>query len=181
MSRIWKLPVSLPEWVTAELNGSEIKVTWPKWNLSYVFPSEVDVELSDSAINFSISSDENKNLWWLVRSIVNNMVEWVNNWFEKSLLVIWVWYSAKVEWNTVVLNLWYSHPINFKLPEWVTAAVDKDSKWNIILKVMWIDKQVVWQVAANIRELRMPEPYKWKWIRYQWEHVKMKVWKTAKK
>lgn len=181
MSRIWKLPILILEGVDIDIKWTNISVKWPKGQLNYTFPNEVSVVKNDWNIEVSISEDSNANLWWLVRSLINNMVEWVKNWFEKKLLVIWVWYSVKVEWKKVVLNLWYSHPINYEIPEWIDVKVDKDSKWNFILTISWIDKQLVWQVAANIRFLRLPEPYKGKWVRYFDEKITLKVWKTAKK
>ncbi len=181
MSRIWKLPINIPEWVEVDIKDNSVFVKWPKWTLQRDFEDAVKIDKDENTINVSIDNEDNKNLWWLVRSLINNMVIGVNSWFEKRLLVLGVGYSASVQWQTVVFNLWYSHPIQFQLPEWVSANTEKDPKWNIVLVLSWIDKQLVGQVAANVRELRPPEPYKWKWIRYADEYVKMKVWKTAKK
>ena len=181
MSRIWKLPITLPDWVEVSIKDNTVKVKWPKGELSYSYPEYVKVSENEWIINVEVESSDYNNLWWLVRSLINNMVVWVKDWFTKKLEIIWVWYNAKIEWKSIVLNLWYSHPIKYDIPEWIQASVDKDSKWNILLTISWVDKQLVWQVAANIRFLRLPEPYKGKWVRYQWETVKIKVWKTAKK
>ncbi len=181
MSRIWKLPINIPESVQVDINWSSVTVKWPKWELTNIFPKEVDIKKEESQVILSISDDSHKNLWGLVRSLLSNMVDGVVEWFEKKLVIMWVGYSAKLNGNTLTLNLGYSHPIEYNLPEWITAAVEKDPKGSEMLSISWIDKQLVGQVSSNIRFLRPPEPYKWKWIRYQWEAVKIKVWKTAKK
>lgn len=181
MSRIWKLPVNVPADVNVNITDKTIVVKWPKWELSYTFPEQVNVVNSDNIITVSVVSDEFKNLWGLVRSLIFNMVVWVTQWYSKKLIVIWVWYNVKLEWKKLVLNLWYSHPIDYPLPDWISANVEKDPKGNTILTIEWINNQIVWQVAANIRSLRLPEPYKGKWVRYEWEVIKLKAWKTAKK
>ncbi len=183
MSKIWKTPVKIPEWVSVTIDDAKkyIKVVGPKWELEYTYPSVVSIEQKDALLVFNIESEEYKNYWGLVRSLVNNMIEWVYKWYEKKLLILWVWYWAKLEWKDLVLSLGFSHPIRYTIPEWITVVVDKDPKWNPLLIISGIDKQLVWQVAAKIRDYKRPEPYKWKWIRYLWEVIKMKAWKTAKK
>lgn len=181
MSRIGKLPINIPEWVEVKIDWNNVSVKWQKWELSNSFSERVTIEEKEWQILVSIKDNEDKNLWWLTRSLINNMVEWVQNWFQKRLKIVGVWYSAKVEWQKVTLHLWYSHPIDYNLPDGITASLDKDPKWAQILVISGIDKQLVWQVTSNIRFLRPPEPYKWKGIRYEWEAIKTKVWKTAKK
>ncbi|MBS8121890.1 50S ribosomal protein L6 [Candidatus Vampirococcus lugosii] len=181
MSRIGKLPILILEGVDIDIKGTNISVKGPKGQLNYTFPNEVSVVKNDGNIEVSISEDSNANLWGLVRSLINNMVEGVKNGFEKKLLVIGVGYSVKVEGKKVVLNLGYSHPINYEIPEGIDVKVDKDSKGNFILTISGIDKQLVGQVAANIRFLRLPEPYKGKGVRYFDEKITLKVGKTAKK
>jgi large subunit ribosomal protein L6 len=129
----------------------------------------------------SIVSEDYKNLWWLVRTLINNMVEGVTKGFEKKLVVVWVGYSAKVQGKKIILNLGYSHPIEYELPEGISATVEKDQKWNDVITISGIDKQLVGQVAAVIRSFRKPEPYKGKGVRYIDEVVKLKAGKQAKK
>jgi large subunit ribosomal protein L6 len=106
------------------------------------------------------------------------MVEGVTNWYTKSLEINWVWYKFEVQWNVVVLSIWFSHKVNMDLPVWLEAKMDEKAK-NII-HISWIDKQLVWEFAAKIRAKKKPEPYKGKWIKYVWEHVRRKAWKSGK-
>lgn len=180
MSRIGILPINIPEGVEVNIDKEKVTVKWPKGELSYEYPTGVSIEKNDNEIKVSIESDDYKALWGMSRTIVANMVYWVTEGYEKKLIIIWVWYNARVEGQKVILNLWYSHPIEYDLPEEIQATVDKDSQWNPLLTISWIDKQLVWQVAAKIRSFRTPEPYKGKGIRYEWEKVKMKVGKSGK-
>ncbi len=181
MSKIWKTPVSIPDWVEVSIDKNLIVVKWPKWELSYNFPEQVSISNEDWKLIFAVSDISYWNYRWLTRSLVNNMITWVTSWYEIKLLILWVWFSAKVEWKKLILNLWFSHPVSYSIMDWVDVNVDKDPKWNPLLIVSWIDKQAVWQTATQIRAFKKPEPYKWKWIRYVDEVVKMKAWKTAKK
>ena len=183
MSRIGKKPVLIPEGVNIELKSDEryIKVKWPKWELEYKWPEWVIVSLEDNKILVNIEDEDYKNLWWLVRTLINNMIEWVTKGFQKKLVVVGVWYNAKVQWNKLVLNLWYSHPVEYEIPEGISITTEKDTKWNDVIVVSWIDKQLVGQTAAVIRSFRKPEPYKGKWIRYIDEVIKLKAGKQAKK
>lgn len=181
MSRIWKTPVKVPNNVTVNLNDSIIKVTWPKWSLSFKYEPNVDIVVDEWNMLVKRIDDEklSKSLHGLTRSIVSNMVKWVSEWFEKRLQILWVWYSYSVQWKKVVLSLWFSHPVHLEIPEWIKAEIDPKEK-NIMI-ISWIDKQRVWEFAANIRKLKLPEPYKWKWIRYLWEYVFRKAGKTTGK
>lgn len=181
MSRIGKNPIIIKDWVTVTIDGNHVAVKWPKWQLEYTMPNGVSAVIEDKNILVSISSDEYKNLWWLVRTLISNMVEWVSNWYEKKLVVFGVWYNVKIQWKKIVLNLWLSHQVEFNLPAAVNATQEKDSKWTDILILNSIDKQLLWEVAAKIRSLRVPEVYKGKWIRYIDEVIKLKPWKTVKK
>jgi large subunit ribosomal protein L6 len=175
MSKIWKLPVKMLSWVSAKLEWEILKITWPKWNLEIKVLNCVEIEISDK-ITVSRKNDESfsKAAHWLTRSLINNMVIWVSKWFEKNLEIIWVWYRANIAWTKLNLSLWFSHPIIVDIPEWIKVVMDEKNK-NIIL-ISWINKQQVWQFAAEIREYRKPEPYKWKWVRYVWEYVRRKAW-----
>ena len=180
MSRIWKQPVIIPDWVTVEIVWNLIKVTWSKWTLEYEHRPEVKVEMQDKVITISIDSDDKfvSGLFWLTRTLISNMVIWVSKWFTKTLQILWVWFSAKVQWTNLVLALWFSHPVTIAIPNWITVEMDKKEK--NMLHISWADKQEVWEFSAHIRKQKKPEPYKWKWIRYKDEYVKKKAWKSVK-
>ncbi len=181
MSRIWKLPINILPGVKVELKWNLISVNGPKWDLKYATPNWVIVDINNDKILVSIKSDEFKNLWGLVRTLIFNMIEGVEKWYEKKLLVRWVWYNVRIQWSKLILNLWYSHPIEYEIPSNINISTEKNPKWEDILIVSGIDKQKVWEVAAKIKKYRLPEPYKWKWIRYIDEEIKLKAGKTAKK
>ncbi len=181
MSRIWKLPVTIPTWVTVSIENAIVTATWPKWNLSYTSRPEIDIKIENDSVIVERKNDEKFTMWLhgLTRTLVANMITWVTKWFEKKLQILWVWYSYRIQWSNIVLSLWYSHPVNVKIWEWIDVKIDDKAK--DILTVSWIDKQKVWEFAAQIRKLKKPEPYKWKWIRYLWEYVRKKAWKAAAK
>lgn len=181
MSRIWKNPISIPAGVEIKLEKNFISVKWKNWELSYTYPNWVKLDQKENEILVSIESEEYKNYWGLVRTLVFNMIEWVTNWFKKELLVIWVWYNAKMQWNKLVLSLWLSHPVEYEAPKWISVNVDKWPKWVPLIVIEGFDKQKVWEVASKIRSFRKPEPYKWKGIRYRDETIRLKEWKTATK
>ena len=181
MSRIWKTPVLIPSWVTVKIDNRLITVTWPKWELQYEHRPEITVTVDGDSIVLTRENEEkiSKSLHGLTRTLVSNMVEWVTKWFEKKLQILWVWYSMKVEWSNINLSLGFSHPVKVEIWKWIAAEMGKEEK--DVMTISWIDKQQVWEFAAQIRKLKVPEPYKWKWIRYLWEYVKRKAWKAAKK
>lgn len=181
MSKIWKKPIIIPDGVEVTIEKNLIKVKWPKWELSYNFLDCVNLKKEGNELIVEVLDEEKRNIWGLTRTLISNMVEWVTNWYEKKLLVTWVWYLAKLEWNKLILSLGLSHKVNFEVPKDIQVAVEQDPKWNSIIILKSIDKQNLWEVAANIRFLRPPEPYKWKWIRYINEFVKLKAGKSAKK
>lgn len=181
MSRIWKAPVQIPNQVSIEIENSCIKVTWPKGSLAWEYRPNVNVVVEEWNILVTRINDEkdSRSLHWLSRSLIANMVQWVSGWFEKKLQIIWVWLSYLVQWKKIVLNLWFSHQVFIDIPDWLNAEIDKKEK-NLMI-ISWIDKQAVWEFAANIRKLKPPEPYKWKWIKYIWEYVHRKAGKTTGK
>lgn len=181
MSRIWKLPINILSGVKVELKSNLISVKGSKWELEYLIPDWVVVDIEKDTVLVSIKSDEHKNLWGLVRTLIFNMIEGVEKGYEKKLLVRWVWYNVKLQWSNLILNLWYSHPIDYKIPNNINISTEKNPKWEDIIIISGIDKQKVWEVAAKIKKYRLPEPYKWKWIRYLDEEIKLKAGKTAKK
>ncbi len=180
MSKIGKLPVQIPAGVEVTINGNELKVKGPKGELSYTLVKGVKAEVTENVISVSVESSDLANLWGLTRTLAANMVEGVTKWYEKSLLVLGVGYSAKMQGSDLVLQLWFSHPVVFKVDSRVTVGVDKDPKGNTLIKVEGIDKQVVGEVAAKIRSLKKPDPYKGKGIRYTYEIVKLRPGKAAK-
>lgn len=180
MSRIWKLPITIPSWVIISKNENLLKVKWPKWELSFEIKDFVILDQTDTSITVGIADETDsfqKGVWWLTRTLIANMVEWVTNMFEKSLEIIWVWYKFEVVWtNKLTLSVGFSHKVELTAPEWVTVAADPALKNTILIR--WIDKQLVWFFAAKVRSIKKPEPYKGKWIRYSWEYVRRKAWKT---
>lgn len=185
MSRIGKLPIQLPDKVEVNIKSNKITVKWPKWELSYEFLPQVNVELVEEdwkkQVVVKLIDANYPNFWGLTRALIANMVEWVSNWFKKELLVIGVGYNAKLQWKKLVLNLWYSHPVEYEIPSDVQIKIEKWPKWEDMIVIEWIDKQRVGEIAAKIRSFRQPEPYKGKGIRYKDEIIKLKAWKTAKK
>lgn len=177
MSRIGKLPIELPDKVEVAIEDGKVTVKGPKGELTKIINSKIKVEKNGNIVtvsNVSNSKDSNA-LWGLYRSLIFNMVKGVSQGFEKKLEVNGVGYRATQEKNKLVLNLGYSHPIEFVLPEYVEAKVEKN-----IITLSSFDKQLVGQVAANIRKIRKPEPYKGKGIKYVDEVIRRKAGKTAK-
>lgn len=181
MSKIGKKEILIPAWVQVTLSGNVVHVKWPKGQLSLHLIEGVTVEISAERIIVKVNSDEIKNLWWLTRTLIANMVQGVSQGYQKKLLILWVGYWAKVQGNIVQLNLGFSHPVKIELPPVVKVVAEKDTKGNDILVFDSIDKQMLWQVVAKIRSIKSPEPYKWKGIRYIDEVIKLKAGKTAKK
>lgn len=182
MSKIWKKPIIMPSWVKVSINDSIITVEWPKWKLNMNYNPKVNIDINETDIVFSVNSLDDWNLRWLTRTLVNNLVLWVSDAFTKKLLVLWVWYTAKLSKpNELELALWYSHKVYFKLPDDIKCSMEKDSKGSDIIILNSIDKQLLGQIASDIRILRKPEPYKGKWIRYSDEVIKLKAGKAAKK
>ncbi len=176
MSRIAKNPVTLPQGVEATVSGQVVTVKGPKGQASYAVHDLVEVVLDGNEIKFSPKngSREAKALSGTMRSIVNNMVHGVHKGYEKKLVLVGVGYRAQAQGKVLNLTLGFSHPVVFEVPEGVT--IETPSQTEIVVK--GIDKQVVGQVAANIRRYRPPEPYKGKGVRYADEQI---ILKEAKK
>lgn len=181
MSRIWKLPIVLPAWVSVTLENNLVTVKWPKWLLHMTMFDACAISLQDQTLFVSLVDHEQKHMRWLARTLVANMVQGVRAWFEKKLHVLGIWYGAKVQWSTLTLNLWLSHQVHHVLPQGIVATVEKDPKWNDIVTITGIDKQLVGEQTAKIRAYRKPEPYKGKWVRYFGEQIKLKAGKTSGK
>lgn len=178
MSRIGKQPIPLPAGVTATVDRGVISVKGPKGELAQTLHPHVTVEPVDGVLRVLVLNMEEKHdraLWGLFRALIQNMVTGVSAGFEKKLEVNGVGYKAQVSGKKLVLNLGYSHPIDFPFPDGITIAVEKN-----IITVSGVDKQSVGEVTAQIRSLRKPEPYKGKGIKYIDEHIRRKVGKMMK-
>lgn len=182
MSRIGKQPVVLPKGVKAEVVGQLIKVEGPKGKLQREVRPEITVKIEDGKIIFQRGSDDKKIRAYhgLERALVHNMVEGVTNGFEKQLALVGVGYRAEEKGKDLVFNLGHSHPIEFKLPAAVKGSLLREGR-DTFVKLESIDKQLLGQIAAEIRSLRAPEPYKGKGVRYRGEVVKTKAGKAGKK
>lgn len=180
MSRIGKLPVHIDAGVTITVDDNNVvTVKGPKGTLSQQMHPHMLIEQDNGVLTVKRPDDakENRALHGLTRSLIHNMVVGVTKGFEKHLEIVGTGYRAQLQGTTLVLNLGYSHPIEFKATSDVSYEVPAPTK--IIVK--GIDKQVVGQVAANIRETRKPEPYKGKGVRYEGEVVRRKEGKAGKK
>ena len=179
MSRIGKKPIDIPEKVEAKFDDNFVVVKGPKGELKQEMHSMVKVKIEDNQILVQIEDQENyrqKAMWGLYRSLINNMVIGVTEGFEKKLEINGVGYKAALSGKKLVLNVGYSHPVDFALPEGITCSVDGN-----VITVNGISKQQVGEVAANIRKVRKPEPYKGKGIKYIDEIIRRKVGKAAAK
>lgn len=178
MSRIGKMPVPIPSGVTVTLEeGNVVRVKSNKGELSETIPAMIKVNVEDGVINVVRSSDSktDRAMHGLSRALVANMVVGVTDGFTKALEVIGVGYRVQMNGNKLVLNVGYSHPVEVPEKNGVKLAVEGTN----IIKISGISKQVVGQIAAEIRGIRPPEPYKGKGIRYQGETVLRKVGKTG--
>lgn len=178
MSRIGLLPVQLPKNVKVTVEPGHVKVEGPKGQLERTLPAEITVKQSDGALVFERPSDDfrHRALHGLVRSLVANMVEGVEKGFTKHLELVGVGYRVAKQGEELVLNLGYSHPIRFKPPKGINIDVQDPTKFS----VSGISIEDVGQVAANIRGLRPPEPYKGKGVMYRGEKVRRKPGKAGK-
>jgi large subunit ribosomal protein L6 len=180
MSRIGKAPIAVPSGVDVVVSGRTITVKGPKGTLSRAIPGEIVVRQEDSSLLVERPDDERNSraLHGLTRSLVNNMVLGVTDGFRKQLEIVGVGYRAEAQGpNAVKLALGFSHPVNVTAPEGISFEVPNATQ----VVVTGIDKEVVGQVAANIRSIRKPEPYKGKGVRYAGERVQRKAGKAGKK
>lgn len=177
MSRIGKNPVDIPKGVTVSKSGNTIKVKGPKGELQERLHSNISVEVKENEVIVSRPDDTktNKSLHGLTRAIIQNMVIGVTSNYSKSLEIVGVGFRAELKGKNLLLNIGYSHPIYFMPPDGITFAVPAPTQ----IIISGISKQLVGQVAAKIRSLRKPEPYKGKGIKYSDEHIQRKAGKTA--
>ena len=179
MSRIGKLPVPVPAGVNIDIDGAHLTVKGPKGTLSHTIPAPITIERADDVLEVKRPDDErvSKSLHGLTRTLVNNMVVGVTDGYEKKLEIVGVGYRVLSKGPTQLeFQLGFSHPVVVKAPDGIAFQVESPVKF----KVMGIDKQKVGEVAANIRKIRKPEPYKGKGVRYENEVVRRKAGKAGK-
>jgi large subunit ribosomal protein L6 len=179
MSRIGKKPIAIPKGVTVKIEGNTVAVQGPKGKLETPIPGGIKMQQQDGNLVATRENDSQSALHGLARALVNNAVEGVTKGWTKDLEIVGIGYRAEMKGKgTVVFTLGYSHPIEYPLPSGIEVAVDpKQTK----LSVTGIDRQKVGQVAAEMRSLRPPDPYKNKGVRYAGERLKKKVGKTGAK
>jgi len=180
MSRVGENPINLPKGVDVKIQGSFIAVKGPKGELKWDFPSELKVSLQDKSLIVERPSDTRqlRSLHGTTRNIIANMVTGISDGYQKVLEITGVGYRAQVQGKKIIFTLGYSHPVEFILPDGISAQID--AKQNR-LTLEGIDKQLIGQVAANIRALRPPDVYKGKGVRYAGERIKLKAGKAGKK
>ncbi len=178
MSRIGKAPIAIPGGVSVDVGSGEISVKGPKGELTQLFPDAITIRQEGEELLVERPNDERRNRAYhgLVRSLVNNMVLGVTQGFRKDLDIVGVGYRAALDGSTLNLSLGFSHPVNVEAPEGITFVVPQPTR----IEIHGIDKQLVGQVAANIRSIRKPEPYKGKGVRYSTERVRRKAGKAGK-
>ena len=179
MSRIGKKPIPIPQGVTVKIEGNTVLVQGPKGKLDTAIPAGIKMEQKDGNLLALRENDSQAALHGLARALVNNAVEGVTKGWTRDLEIVGIGYRAEMKGKgTVVFSLGYSHPIEYPLPTGVEASVDpKQTK----IALTGIDRQQVGQVAAEMRSLRPPDPYKNKGVRYAGERLKKKVGKTGAK
>ncbi|MDO4679871.1 MAG: 50S ribosomal protein L6 [Aerococcus sp.] len=178
MSRVGLKPIEVPAGVTVEINGTTVTAKGPKGELSETFNPKMEISMDDSIITVSRQDDskEARSLHGTTRSLINNMVEGVHTGFEKKLELTGVGYRAELKGKKLVLHVGLSHDVEFEAPEGIEIEVPS----NTDITIKGADKDIVGQLAANIRATRLPEPYKGKGIHYLGEHILRKEGKTGK-
>lgn len=178
MSRIGKLPIPLEAGVTVTVKAPDVKIKGPKGEIALRLHHRVNVAVDEKAVTVSVPSPDNRNdraLWGLGRQLLANAVQGVAKGFEKRLEITGVGFKAALQGTNLFLNLGFSHPITFTPPTGITLSVEKN-----VIVVQGVDKQVVGEVAATIRRLKPPEPYKGKGIKYVGEVIRRKAGKVVK-
>ena len=179
MSRIGRLPVAIPSGVDVTIDGQTVKVKGPKGELSHVVAEPIAVQKDEATLQVTRPDDErtNRSLHGLTRTLINNMVLGVTDGYEKKMEIYGTGYRVLARGTDLEFALGYSHSITVKAPAGITFAVENQTRF----AVQGIDKQLVGEVAANIRKLRKPDPYKGKGVRYAGEQIRRKVGKAGKK
>jgi large subunit ribosomal protein L6 len=179
VSRIGRMPVIVPDGVEVQIEGTHVRVKGPKGELERDFRPEMSINLMDDTMTVERPSDapQMRALHGLTRALLNNMVLGVSQGFEKTLQIEGVGYRPEPDGKDLVLHVGFSHPVQVNAPPGIVFDVDTRTR---IIKVQGIDKELVGRVAADIRKIRPPEPYKGKGIRYFGEHVRHKAGKAGK-
>jgi large subunit ribosomal protein L6 len=179
VSRIGRLPVTVPAGVQVEVNGWTVRVKGPKGELTQTFSPLIGIALEKGELNITRKSDApaERALHGTTRALINNMVNGVSKGFERVLEIDGVGYRAEMEGKTLVLYVGYSHPVRIEAPAGVSFDVDTKTR---IVKVMGFDRELVGQIASNIRKIRPPEPYKGKGLHYLGERIRRKAGKSGK-
>jgi large subunit ribosomal protein L6 len=177
MSRIGKKPITLPKGVTAKVVDGAVELQGPKGKLRQAVPPGINFELADGHLHAKTGGPELGAFHGLARSLVANAVTGVTDGFKRELDIVGVGYRAELKGKQVVFALGYSHAVVFDVPNGIDIAIDKQTH----ITVTGVDRQLVGQVAANIRRLRKPDPYKQKGVRYTGEVLKKKAGKTGAK
>ncbi len=177
MSRIGKKPIEVPQGVEVKVDNNTVTVKGPKGTLTQKFLPAVNIALEDGKVVVTVASEKDGNLHGLTRTLINNMIIGVTQGFEKALEINGIGYRAQKQGKKLVMNLGYSHPVEVEECEGITIEVPNPN--SIIVK--GIDKQLVGQIAANIREYKLPEPYKGKGIKYVGERIRRKEGKAGGK
>lgn len=179
MSRIGKMPVAIPNKVQVTIEGSAVTVKGPKGELTTLMHPAMTITQESGVVKVARPDDERQNraLHGLTRALINNMVRGVSTGFRKTLVIAGVGYRAEMNGPKLVLYLGFSHPIEVEPPKGISFAIDERGT---VVHIDGIDRQVVGQVAANIRKIRPPEPYKGKGVRYSTETIRRKAGKAGK-
>lgn len=177
MSRVGRQPIPLPKGVEVEIDGSKVAVKGPKGELRREFVPDMEIALNDGEIVVTRPSDvpRHRALHGLTRTLIANMVTGVSEGYEKTLEIHGVGYRAEQQGKALVLNVGFSHPVKVEPPEGVELSLESPT----VIVVRGIDKEKIGQMAAEIRQIRPPEPYKGKGIRYRGEHVRRKAGKAT--
>ena len=178
MSRLGKLPIEIPQGTQVKIEDDFVIVKGPKGELREKINDTVKIEVSEKEVIISIKdiqSKKEKAFWGLYRSLISNMVEGVNSGFEKKLEINGVGYKVSLQGKKLVLNVGFSHPVDFELPEGISATVEAN-----LITISGFDKQLVGETAARIRKVKKPEPYKGKGIKYVDEQIRRKAGKSGK-
>lgn len=179
MSRVGKMPIPLPKGVTATIDGSNVSVKGPRGQLAREFHPAISIDQEDGTLNVTRPTDNklHRSLHGLSRALLANMVTGVSSGFQRVLNIEGVGYRAEVQGANLVLNVGYSHPVTFEPPEGIKFAIDKTGR---VVTIDGNDKETVGEIAAKIRRVRPPEPYKGKGILYAGERIRRKAGKAGK-
>ncbi|HET9532363.1 MAG TPA: 50S ribosomal protein L6 [Blastocatellia bacterium] len=184
MSRIGKKPIAVPKGVKVNINNGQVEVTGPKGTLVTRVPEGITLRIDGEQLLIERESPDKAALHGLTRALVQNAVTGVTEGFTRQLDVVGVGYKAEVQKGRVIFNLGYSHPIEFPIPNGIDVKIERVNKpiqqYQTTLTIAGIDRQQVGQVAADMRSLRQPDPYKGKGVRYAGEKLKLKPGKTGK-